>query len=201
MKSQSLVQFASGLASGRRIQEAAGDPRLRPIPHEKKRGFLHASLAAYVASWDSYLNNVVREFCAGIRKPLDPEYSQVHGSLEVFVERSLKRFNTPNSNNSRVLLVDCTGYDPINDWKWPKAGLNATEARDFLDQILKVRHSFAHGFAIPSYDWTTTPSGDRRLDARSLKRIDAFLMHLAKATDMGLAEYARGVYPSAGIWT
>lgn len=196
MASHSFVSFSRSLTSGTRIRETATDARLRPISHEAKRVFFHASLAAHVAAWDSYLNNVVREFLEATRKPLDPEYSAAHAALEGFVERSLQRFNTPNAENSRTLLVDCTGYDPINDWNWPRGRLNATETRELLNQVLKVRHSFAHGFEIPGYEWTTTPSGQRRLTAKALERIEAFLLHLAKVSDRGLALHARSMYPS-----
>ena len=200
MGSKSLSLFLTGLAAGRRIQEVAIDPRLRPISHEKKRGFLHAALASHVASLDSYLNNVVKEFRECTRKPLDLEYSLIHDGLESFIEKSLRKFNTPNSNNSRILLIECTGYDPINDWKLLRGGLNATETRYFLDQILKVRHSFSHGFSIPAYDWTITPGGKKRLDTKSLNRIEAFIMHLAKTTDVGLQNHATIAYPSANTW-
>jgi hypothetical protein len=200
MTSQAFLRFLDSLAAGKRIRETASDARLRPISHEKKRGFLHASLAAYVAAWDAYLNNVVREFRVSTRKPLDGEYSSIHSDLEAFIEKSLKKFNTPNSNNSRILLMDCTGYDPINDWNWPRGRLNGTEARDFLDQILKVRHSFAHGLQIPLYDWTESPGGQRRLTVNSLERIEAFLKHLTTETDLGLRLHAHATYPSANIW-
>jgi hypothetical protein len=165
-----------------------------------RNDFLHASLAAYVAAWDSYLNNVVSEFINSTGNPMDVEFAAIHLRLKEFVNRALKKFNTPNSNNSRLLLINCTGYDPINDWKWSRANLNATETREYLDQILKVRHSFAHGSTIPSLPWTVTPSGRRQLNNRALVRIDKFLSHLVNVTDLGLLRHGRTNFPSKNLW-
>jgi len=198
--SQSYLRFCEGILSGRRIREAASDRRIAPISRDYRRTFLHAALAAHVASWDSYLNSVIREFRQKTRRPLDAEYSIIHSNLEAFVDKSLLKFNTPNWENSRNILIECTGYDPINDWKWSRAGLTVTETQILLNQILKVRHSFAHGFPIPSFSWTTTPSGQHRVDARAVARIETFLSHLAKVTDLGLLTHMKITYPSCGIW-
>ncbi|MEH2169888.1 MAG: hypothetical protein V7K41_25205 [Nostoc sp.] len=93
-------------------------------------------------------------------------------------ERSLKQFNTPNADNSRNLLFQYTGYDPINDWVWSKRSMNALVTRQMLNDILQVRHSFAHGFPIPAFSWTQTPTGKVRLTAKAIKDVDALLQYL-----------------------
>lgn len=200
MPSVAISGFRKSVVSADSLRATASDSRLRPIKTSTKNDFLHAALAAYVAAWDSYLNTVVKEFIDKTSSPLDVEYSGIHARYADFANRSLEKFNTPNSNNSRVLLIQCTGYDPIGDWIWQRANMNGLQVRDFLDQILKVRHSFAHGFPIPSYDWTVTPTGKRQLSASSIDKVRSFLTHLVSVTDKGLWGHGRAQFPSKHNW-
>lgn len=198
--SLSQRRFLSSVASARKIREAAKDLRLRPISQEQKTSFLHAALAAYVAGWDAYLKQVIKEFTQKINTPHDIEFASLHAILEPLTEDKIKHFNTPNWENSRNLLISCTGYDPISDWVWRNAQYTRQESQEFLNQILKVRHSFAHGFAIPTYDWTQTPSGKIQLNDRSLKRVDRFLIYLVLSTDAGLSRHAFQKFPNQLLW-
>ena len=200
MPSRALAEFLRAIEASRSLRLAAKDARLRPIKDQVRNDFLHAALASYVAGWDGYLNNVVTEFVQQTSNPLDIEYSSLHAGLEAFVKRSLKKFNTPNWENSRNMLVECTGYDPIGDWVWPRASMNGAATRIFLDEILRARHSFSHGFSLPAYSWTTTPKGKRQLNDGSLLRIERFVTHLVANTDKGLAGHARVNYPSRQVW-
>ncbi len=200
MPSRSLGKFSEALNAAQCVRRSANDSRLRPINSKARNYYLHASLAAYVASWDAYLNNVVQEFIDCIRQPLDVDYATAHERLQNFTEATLRRFNTPNWENSRNLLISCTGYDPINDWNWRRASMNGTQSREFLNEILNVRHSFAHGFAIPAYNWTTTPLGKHQLNDSVLQRIERFLLHLATETDKGLSKFGISRYPNRSVW-
>lgn len=200
MPSNASAAFYDSLRLGRTLRETAGDQRLRPISERKRNDLLHASLAAYVADWDSYINNVVREFVAAVSNVLSPEYAAAHAILAGFVEKSLKKFNTPNWENSRNLLVECTGYDPISDWRWPRANMRALDVQVYLNEVLKVRHSFAHGLSIPRYSWTTTAGGRNQLNSASLLRVEKFLAHIVKMTDIGLSRHGMQTYPSRPIW-
>ena len=200
MPSRAFFKYADALSTAQCLRRTAKDPRLRPIKMDKKGDYLHASLAAYVAGWDAYLNGVVREFVHRTRHSLNIDYATLHSQLTEFVEASLKRFNTPNWENSRDLLIGCTGYDPINDWNWPRALMSSTDTREYLNQILRVRHSFAHGFGIPAYSWTTTPLGKHRLSDTSLVRIERFFSHLVAVTDKGLSRHGKSHYPNRSVW-
>ena len=166
----------------------------------KKNNYLRAALAAHVAAWDSYLNKLVIEFVNSTTSPLDVEYSSMHSVYVQFATRTLEKFNTPNSNNSRVLLTQCTGYDPINDWVRRSAGMNGLQVRNFLDEILRVRYSFAHGFELPNCSWTVTSTGTTRLNIGSVQKYKRFLSHLVFATDRGLGVYGTAHYPSKRLW-
>lgn len=197
MPSNASAAFHVSLRLGRTLRESATDQRLRPIAESRKNDFLHASLAAYVANWDSYLNNVIREFVAVISNSLSPEYAATHGIVVGFVEKSLKKFNTPNWENSRNILIECTGFDPIAHWRWARSNMHV---QSYLNEILKVRHSFAHGLSIPSYKWTTTAGGRNQLNSSALLRIEKFLTHMVNATDRGLTAHGLATYPSRPFW-
>ena len=173
-------------------------PRARTLG--TKNNYLHAALAAHVAAWDSYINKLVREFVQCTASPLNIEYSSIHSVYSDFTSRALEKFNTPNSNNTRVLLMQCSGYDPINDWVWRKANMNGLQVRTFLDEILKVRHSFAHGLSIPSYAWTVTTSGRRQLNVGSVSKCRNFLSHLASVTDESLSKFGKTHHPTKVFW-
>lgn len=84
----------------------------------------HASLAASVAAWEAYIESVVRAFFAEIADPLQPKFTALHQIAISRAEADLKKFNTPNAKNSRELLFQWTGFDPINDWNWPARRLS-----------------------------------------------------------------------------
>ena len=102
--------------------------------------------------------------------PLRVDYHAIHEVARMAGERAMERFNTPNWENARNFLIATTGYDPISDWTWPRRGMGVQDVKERLNQILRVRHSFAHGFAIPSYSWTTSKRGASPADCGSATR-------------------------------
>ncbi|MUZ71202.1 hypothetical protein GOZ90_00805 [Agrobacterium vitis] len=200
MSSVSYIRFQSSVEAARELRAVGKDARLRPVSYEQKTRFFHAALAKYVAGWDSYLNQVIFEFVQRLADPAFTDYLSLHSIVAPIVDQKLKKFNTPNWENSRELLISCTGYDPISDWTWRKAQLNRQQSQDFLNGILKVRHSFAHGFAIPTFPWTQTPSGRIQLSDQALLRIERFLIHLVSATDTGLVAHGALSFPQRTFW-
>jgi hypothetical protein len=160
----------------------------------------HASLAASVGSWEAYLESVSREFLDEIADPLDARFSALQQLLKPRLEAELKRFNTPNSRNSRELLYHFTGYDPINDWHWPQRNIGGVAVRALIDEILQVRHSFAHGYSMPAYTWNSTRAGQPRLTAESLRMVSALFSHLVSVTDRGLDGHIRITYGLSRVW-
>jgi hypothetical protein len=69
-----------------------------------------------------------------------------------------------------------------------------------LNEILKVRHSLAHGFAMPGYAWTQTASGDTRLTPAELAWTRAFFNHLVASTDRGIKSHLKAVYAVTPAW-
>lgn len=162
--------------------------------------FYHASLAMSVATWDAYLNDIVREFFSVIANPLDQQFGAMTDLSRQFASTALDKFNTPNFENSRTLLVRCTGYDPYADWAWPNRSMTVLQVNERLNQVLKVRHAFAHGSPVPAYTWTLGPTGKVRLTRQSVIQATTLLRHLIQCTDDGLRRHISAIYPLAAVW-
>ena len=167
MASVSARNHSVALGKARLLRETSIDRRLRPISHQQAEAYLHASLAANVAAWEAYLEQLVGEFFTVTSNPVISSYHTMHTVAKENALREIKAFNTPNAQNSRELLNHTTGYDPINDWIWPARGMSGPHVRARLDEILRVRHSFAHGLSLPAYAWTQSPAGRLRLGSRA----------------------------------
>jgi hypothetical protein len=200
MPSASALKFQQASWRAQLFLTTSVDRRLRPMGSVQVQAYLHASLAAFVAAWDAYLNGIVEDFFAEIANPLIPNFHAMHQISAGAARNSLKRFNTPNWENSRTLLLTCTGYDPLTDWVWTARKMNVLQVRERLDQTLKVRHSFAHGFSLPAYPWTQAASGQLRLTSRELKTTERFFANLVRRTDKGMAAYMGSVFGKSPAW-
>ena len=157
--------------------------------------YYHAALTAYVAAWNVYIRNLVRDFYDVI-----PNSSPVYAIARQAAERATERFNTPNWENTRNLLVQYTGYDPIGAWVWTRRGMADWPVRERLNEILRIRHSFAHGFDMPAYNWTQSPSGKVRLTSKAILETEAFFKNLVKVTNKGMKTHIESTYGLTSIW-
>lgn len=194
MPSQAAARFADAVRRIQLIRDTANDARLRPVSRDKARILLHASLAGYVAAWESYLEQLVRDVFQASADPLDPKFHTVHSLLRDQAEIAWEKFNTPNSENARNLLVQYTGFDPFPAWQWPARHMNGVQVRERLTEILKVRHSFAHGFSMPKYTWNTSPSGDARLTWPIVDMTERFFVNLVNRTDAAMSAHVSAIY-------
>ena len=201
MSSPAASNYKTSAERIKTLREAATDRGLRPrLSPDAIQVYYHAALAAHVAAWEAYINNLVRDFYDVIANPLNPIFNAVYTIAQQAAENALKRFNTPNSKNTRDLLAQHTGYDPTQDWIWPKRRMIGLLVRERLNEILDVRHSFAHGFDIPDYDWTRSPGGNIRLTSRVIQEIEAFFKNLVKVTDNGMKAHIESTYGLSNIW-
>lgn len=161
----------------------------------------HSHLAACVAAWETYVESIVLEFLDRSSRPLDPAFSELRTLLRDCAVNANKKFNTPNWNNSRDHIIKHTGFDPINSWSTAHHGSNSISSKNFLNDILLVRHSFAHGFPLPSsVPWLTAGGSQKLLCVKNLKEVESFLKSLTVATDSGLSTRLSSVFSVQVAW-
>ena len=200
MTSPAELKYVTAAKRIRTLREAATDRRIPSKSLSERQVYYHAALAAYVATWDAYINNLVRDFYAEIDKPSSPEFHAIFVISQQAAERALERFNTPNWENTRALLLQYTGYDPINDWGRTRRSKVRAQVQERLNEILRVRHSFSHGFPMPAYDWTQSPNGKIRLTSHAIRDTEAFFGSLVGVTDKGMTAHIEISYGLSGVW-
>jgi hypothetical protein len=200
MPSPAAVAFRASLVRARTFTALSRDRRLRPLTRDDSRLYLHAALAVYVAAWEAYIERLVASFFSEIIDPQQAKFLSMHQLLSALAAGAATKFHTPNWENSRSLLAEYTAYDPINDWIWPQRLMSGPAVRGRLNEILKVRHSFAHGFSMPSFAWNTSPTGEVRLTGRVIYETEAFFLNLVDRTDQGMRAHIRALYNPNIVW-
>ncbi len=200
MASTAALNYFAAAVRVRTLRGAATDWRLPQRLPTEKQVFYHAALAGYVAAWDAYINNLVRSFYVEIENPRNAEFLAIYSISRQATERALMRFNTPNAENTRALLQQYTGYDPIGDWVWTRRRMVGIQVRERLNEILRVRHSFAHGFSVPGYTWTQSPTGRVRLTSEAIGDTEAFFNNLVRVTDTGMKKHILAAYGVTVAW-
>ncbi len=200
MPSPAALKYIVTVERIQTLRRTATDKRLRPMLHDEIQVYYHAALAAYVAAWNAYINNLVSEFYNLISDPSNQIFDAVYTIAQQAAENALARFNTPNWENTRNILVQYTGYDPLSDWGGSQSNMNLEQVRQRLTEILKVRHSFAHGSNMPAYNWTESPGGKVRLTSKAIQETEAFFKNLVKVTDRGMKAHIELIYGLTNIW-
>ena len=200
MSSPAALKYTVSANRIQTLRRAATDRRLRPMSHDEIQVYYHAALTSYVAAWNAYIDNLVRNFYDVIADSGNPKFDAIHTLAKGTVENALTRFNTPNWENTRNLLNQYTGYDPINDWGRSQTNMSLQQVHQRLNEILRVRHSLAHGSDMPAYNWTQSPSGRVRLTSKAIQETEAFFKNLVKVTDRGMKTHIEATYGLISIW-
>ena len=91
MKSPAALKYVSATENIKALRKAATDIRLRPMLHDEIQVFYHAALTAYVAAWNAYINNLVREFYNLISDPSNQIFDSVYTIAHQAAENALTR--------------------------------------------------------------------------------------------------------------
>ncbi len=111
---------------------------------------LSAAVAQGVGCWEGYIEAVLREFVSKTRVQAHRKAWTLIVQFEALVDKMASDLNTPNWDKCRELISNVTGMDVYPSWIWSHKFTNQTDTKGFFDGILKVRHSFAHGFPVPN---------------------------------------------------
>ena len=192
MPSAARQRFDAQLMKSDLLRIHAGKLR-RKSEATAKVVFLHASLAAQVAAWDSYVKAVAKEYFAVSARPADARFTAVHSLLHDRMLAAEKKLNTPNSEKSREFFMIFTGFYPWPHWSGITFGNTPLSSsllvREKVDEIFKLRHSFAHGFSMPAFSWNQNSAGSAHLDCHIISNTCNFLRGLCRKTDSGLSQH------------
>lgn len=160
---------------------------------DAKAVFLHAALATQVAAWDVYVKAVALEYFSATSSPTNTKFMAMHSLLLSRMEQAILKLNTPNSENCRTFFLVYTGFDPWSHWNNIKFGpslfSNSLLVRNRFNEIFALRHSFAHGFTMPTYSWNTNNSGSSHLTCLIVQQTGLFITNICHKTDGGLSQH------------
>lgn len=107
-----------------------------------KQNYLYQSYIVYlVAMWQTFLEDLAEE---SFNKLVERERSSItRGMIRNNFHTTLKKFNTPNTENINTLIEAATGIAKIaNNWQW--GNMTNSNAKGKLSEILNIRHQIAH---------------------------------------------------------
>lgn len=171
---------------------------------EDKGILLHAALAAHVAAWDAYIKAVVLRKYQSIGRDHDAGYAQLRSIAEERAKGAAKKLNTPNADNARNFFLQCSQFDPWPSWVNVRFGsevlLSSLNVRDRIDQVLKVRHSFSHGFSMPAFEWNQGTDGATKLTVGSIRGVSGFFAVLVDRTDVSYSNHISTTFGIERPW-
>lgn len=194
MASKSRSDFAVARRRASRLLAISTDRRLRPMTYEDMEPGLHAALASYVSAWEAYVEGICIEILDAVSRSANPHTGAVLSVLRLEATANIKNFNTPNFENSRNLILRFTGFDPYNFMIATDLGLTAQQTQTRLNEILKVRHAFAHGLSIPSLPWLTRYGITSRLSKKNVGHAGQIISQLVESIDNGASEHLKTVF-------
>src|SRR6266404_2876709 len=117
-----------------------------------------------VSAWEAYIEELVREALTILRPPAPP--LGLWPALNATVRGQLGRFNTPSTENIRLLISDALGLQDIQlSWTWQNCTSAQTVQR--LADAMTLRHQIAHGVnprpIVATYYASQLPDFFRRL--------------------------------------
>lgn len=101
-----------------------------------------AVVVTCVSAWEAYVEELVRQALDALRPAAAP--LGLWTPLNASIRGQLGRFNTPNTNNVRMLISDALGLQNVHhSWFWRNC--TAARAEQGLETALDLRHQIAHG--------------------------------------------------------
>ena len=123
-----------------------------------------AIVVTCASSWEAYIEELIRESLAVLRPAAPP--LGLWPAFNATVRGQLGRFNTPNTENIRLLVSDALGLQDIQTaWAWQNC--TSAQAVQRLADAMTFRHQIAHGVnprpVVPTFYSSQLPDFFRRL--------------------------------------
>ncbi|MEZ2222229.1 HEPN domain-containing protein [Rhizobium sp. RCC_161_2] len=169
-----------------------------------------AGVVLTIAAWQAYIEKLVGEALDIIDGEMrSPQLDSPQWAIHTFQLRrtailnAVKKFNTPDDDKVRDLLLEAFGFNRWASWEWrvgPRQGTVA-ETRRRTNTWVLVRHSIAHGFNLPSdIDWLQGGNGQARLTLGLLMECRKHFVFLAAKTDAAFAAHLTAAHSIASPW-
>jgi hypothetical protein len=101
-----------------------------------------AIVVSCASAWEAYIEELVRESLTVLRPAVPP--LGLWPAFNATVRGQLGRFNTPNTENIRMLVSDALGLQDIQtSWVWQNC--TSAQAVQRLADAMALRHQIAHG--------------------------------------------------------
>jgi hypothetical protein len=215
MPSSALNNFTSMIGHVDQLVTIHAKLQQGPGRRHEQDAIHRAGVVMIVAAWEAYVEQVLLEALevieqdagigpAGTSSAGVPRWvPHAFGLRKTELANLVKRFNTPNAKNVRDLLLEGLSFNPWRHWSWsaPRRQWGEQEMRAEVDGWLDVRHSVAHGAALP-VDFATIMdrNGRARLTLPLLKQCKAFFAHTVAQTDAALGAFLRSDHGVSTSW-
>jgi hypothetical protein len=145
-----------------------------------------AAVVLAAAAWQAYVQDTTEAILQDLAVPTGHQGYALYSLVRAATQTALGRFNTPNAHNTLALFSN-VGFDPSSCWAFrigvPTRVYTTQRVSNEIDGWLQVRHSIAHGFALPASNLVTgRPSGGPSLHRADAERCIEFFERLVSVT-------------------
>jgi hypothetical protein len=169
-----------------------------------------AGVVLTVAAWQAYVEKIIEEALRAIDADMaNPAAPAPHWAVHTFqlrraeIQKTIKKFNTPNDVNVRDIFQDSFSFAPWTSWEWrvgPRQW-DSAETRRRTNTWVLVRHSIAHGFSLPpDVAWLQGENGQARLTLSLMKECRKHFAYLVDRTDRAFASHLANIHGIAPPW-
>lgn len=137
-----------------------------------------------VAAWQAFVQDLILEVVDEVEVERGMDGYERYRLMKIDAKRGAHFFSTPNAENTRNLLMT-VGFDPWRYWSWTEGprSVNATLARERMNQWLQVRHAIAHGDdELPDVRVLTATDGRRSITRDNAEACMKFFTRVVDVT-------------------
>lgn len=137
-----------------------------------------------IAGWESFIEALAKE-AAELHRPSPPATPTYWTSLQALTDAHAGKLNTPNAQNTCRLFADTVGPADVSlSWTWK--GMSRQQARDNLDEWLRLRHQVAHGAVVTPAGGTP---GRPKVSKADVQACRDFVRTLAERTEVAVGTH------------